>query len=277
MTKYPRTWALIKGSWSILKEDKKLILFPILSGVCCLLLVAPLVLRLSEGGDDEFRPSNDADPDFLILGVEIFLIYFGLHFVVTFFNSAIIAYASQRIRGEDATLKEALLAAVNCIMLIAGWAMIAATVGMIMGFIEEGLGRFGRIVVDILGLTWTALTFLVIPIMVIERRNAIMRHTESAELLKEVWGEGLLSTFYFFRVFLYLCVPGVILFALGFMIATNASMIIGLCLSGIYFVVLTIAHASLKSIFQAVLYYYARENMVADGFRRDDLRRAFSK
>ena len=268
---------MAKGSWSILKEDKKLILFPILSGVCCLLLVAPLVLRLSEGGDDEFRPSNDADPDFLILGVEIFLIYFGLHFVVTFFNSAIIAYASQRIRGEDATLKEALLAAVDCIMSIAGVGNDCGDGRDDMGFIEEGLGRFGRIVVDILGLTWTALTFLVIPIMVIERRNAIMATQESAELLKEVWGEGLLSTFYFFRVFLYLCVPGVILFALGFMIATNASMIIGLCLSGIYFVVLTIAHASLKSIFQAVLYYYARENMVADGFRRDDLRRAFSK
>ncbi|HEX5732967.1 MAG TPA: DUF6159 family protein [Blastocatellia bacterium] len=277
MSKYSRTWALIKGSWSILKEDKKLLLFPILSGACCLVLVTPFILRMSEDGSDEFRPADDSNLDFLILSLEVFLIYFSLHFVVTFFNSAIVAYASQRIQGEDATLKEGLLAAVDCIFLIAGWAMLVATLGLIMSLIEDRLGRFGRVIVEILGLTWAAVSFLVIPIMVIERRNAITATKESAELVKEVWGEGLLSNIYFFRVFLYLCVPGAIIFVLGFMIATNASVVICLALSGIYFVVLIIAHSSLKTIFQTVLYYYARENIVADGFRRDDLRRAFSK
>ncbi len=277
MSKYSRTWALIKGSWDILKQEKRLILFPILSGLCCILLVAPFVWRLSEDGDQEFRPADDANWDSLTYWLVAFLIYFSLHFIVTFFNSATVAYVSLRIQGEEATLKDGLLAALDCMPLIAGWAMIAATVGLILVLIEDRLGRVGRLVVEILGISWAALSFLVVPILVIERKNAISATKESAELLREVWGEGLLSTFYFFRVFLYLCVPGALLFALGFMIATNASVVICITLSGIYFMLLTITHSTLKTIFQTALYYYARENMVAEGFRRDDLRRAFSK
>ncbi|HJQ67790.1 MAG TPA: DUF6159 family protein [Blastocatellia bacterium] len=277
MSKYSRTWALIKGSWGILKQEKRLILFPILSGLCCLLLMAPFVLRLSEDGDDEFRLTDDSSLDILIILLGGLLVYSCLHFIVTFFNAAIVAYASLRIREEDASLKEGFLAALDCIHLIAGWAIIAATVGLILTLIEDRLGRFSRLIVEALGISWAAVSFLVVPILVIERRNAVTATKESAELLKEVWGEGLLSNFYLFRVFLYLSLPGLFVFALGFMIGTNASVVICLSLSLIYFVLLMIAHATLKSIFQTALYYYARESMVAEGFRRDDLRRAFSK
>ena len=147
MSKYSRTWALIKSSWSILKQEKRLILFPILSGVCCMLLMVPFVLRLSEEGDDDLRIADDPNMDLLMYILVGFLIYFSLHFIVTFFNSAIVAYASMRIRGEDATLKEGVLAALDSMFLIAGWAAIAATAGLILALIKDRLGRFARLVV----------------------------------------------------------------------------------------------------------------------------------
>jgi hypothetical protein len=277
MGKYSRTWSLIKASWNILKQDKWLLLFPSLSGLCCLLVITPFLLNLFEEDDAKVPLTNDSNTEFLVYCLLAFLIYFCLHFIITFFNSAIVAYAALRIRGENATVRDGFLIALDCILLIAGWALLAATVGVILDIIEERIGRFAKLAVTTLGISWAAVSFLVIPILVIERKHAITATKESAELLKVVWGEGLLSNFYFFRLFLYLSLPGILIFVLGFVISTNAAVVVCIILSATYTVLLMIVQSSLKAIFQTALYFYARDNFVTEGFRREDLRRSFTR
>ncbi len=45
-----------------------------------------------------------------------------------------------------------------------GYALIAATVGMILKAIEERAGFIGRIVIALIGAAWNVATFLVVPI-----------------------------------------------------------------------------------------------------------------
>ena len=40
MGKFSRSWELVKQSFAILKSDKQLMLFPILSAACCLVVTA---------------------------------------------------------------------------------------------------------------------------------------------------------------------------------------------------------------------------------------------
>lgn len=127
------------------------------------------------------------------------------------------------------------------------------------------------------GISWAAVSFLAVPVMVIERKHAISATKESAQLIEETWGEGLLSNFYFLRVFFYFSLPGVVLFILGFLISTDAAVVICISLAAIYIVMLMIVYSTLKSIFQTALYFYACENLIGKGFRREDLRRAFTK
>jgi len=46
---------------------------------------------------------------------------------------------------------------------IFGWAVLAATVGMILNMIEEKSEFIGRLVASILGGLWTVATYLVVP------------------------------------------------------------------------------------------------------------------
>jgi hypothetical protein len=219
------------------------------------------------------RFTDKSGTGFFVYWLTVFLIYFCFHFIITFFNSAVVAYAAKRIQRENVTVRDGFLTALDCIPLIAGWAFLSATVGVMLNIVEARFGRFAGIIIRVLGISWAAVSFLVIPVLVIERKDAVSATKESAELLKEVWGEGLLSNFYFFRVFLYLSLPAVLLFLLGFVISTNAAV----SLAAIYILLLMIVQSTLKSIFQTALYFYARDNLVSDGFRREDLRSAFTK
>ena len=71
------------------------------------------------------------------------------------------------------------------------WAIISATVSMILRAIEERAGFVGQIVAAIAGMAWAVVTFLVLPIIVIEGvgvRDAIKK---SGNLFKRTWGENL--------------------------------------------------------------------------------------
>ena len=73
-----------------------------------------------------------------ILGyVILFAYYVASYFVIIFFNSALVACAIIRFQGGDPTLKDGLAAAAARLPQILGWAIFAATVGMILRSIES--------------------------------------------------------------------------------------------------------------------------------------------
>src|SRR5690606_1356559 len=56
----------------------------------------------------------------------------GISFVVIFFNAALIAAAIERLRGGDPTVASGLRAVVPHIHNIFGWAVISASVGLVL-------------------------------------------------------------------------------------------------------------------------------------------------
>src|SRR5204863_3398010 len=75
---------------------------------------------------------------------------------------------------------------------ILGYALISATVGMILRWIAEK-GIIGQIVASIIGFAWNVSTYLVVPILVIENVNPVDAVKRSIELLKKTWGEQLVG------------------------------------------------------------------------------------
>ena len=75
---------------------------------------------------------------------------------------------------------------------IAGYALIAATVGMILRAIQERVGFIGRIIVGLLGVGWTVATYLVVPVLVTRDVGPIDAVKESAGWLKKTWGENVI-------------------------------------------------------------------------------------
>ena len=88
-------WELAKQSVHVLRLDKELLLFPLVSGIACLLLMASFALRLLQSGilensEAEWKQWQSKPLTYVILFAHYFLNYF----VIIFFNSVCI-YATE--------------------------------------------------------------------------------------------------------------------------------------------------------------------------------------
>jgi len=119
-------------------------------------------------------------------------------------------------------------------------------------------------------------SFLVIPILVIEKKGPLAALRDSTALLKKTWGEQLIGNFSFGLVFFLLSLPTALLFILA-AVSANAGVVIA-CLSLIvlYLLALALVQSTLQSIFQTALYFYARDARVPASFRPELLRGAMT-
>ena len=266
------TWGLMGQSWEILKQDKELLVFPLLSGICCLLVIASFVIPMI-ASDSWMPPESSAEEGEVVETSEqvvyygkLFLFYFANYLVIIFFNSAVVGCVSMRMHGQDPTLADGFRIALSRIGLVIGWSLVAATVGLILRIIEDKNEKIGRIIAGVLGMAWTAISFLVLPVMVIEGKNPIAALKDSTTMLKRTWGEQLMSNFSFGFVFFLLGIPAYMVIFLCIMSQSTAIIAIGIGVAVIYLVVLGLVQSTLQTIFQTALYYYANEGKTATGF-----------
>ena len=162
----------MKASWDLLRQDKEILLFPVLSGLSLfLILLSFAVPVIALGGVDtvhRIARHNGAVGNLVVL----FAFYFINYFVILFFNTAIVACATIRMRGGNPTVSDGLHEASTRLFDIAGWALVSASVGMLLRMIEERSRLVGRIVAGLLGMAWGITSYLVIPILVNERKRS---------------------------------------------------------------------------------------------------------
>jgi hypothetical protein len=271
MNKIYRTWSLMSACWQILKKDKEMLVFPLVSGLCCLLLLASFVVPFYLTGAWQ-PPTSDADTGRQVLYYgTLFLFYLCNYFVVIFFNCAIVACATIRLGGGDPTVGDGFRAAAARLPVIAGWALVSATVGLVLRIIEERSEKVGRFVAGLLGMAWTLVSFLVIPILVVENKPPLTALKESTQLLKKTWGEQLVGNFSFGLLFFLLGIPAYVLIFLGIVSGSGAAALVCIALAVIYLIALALVQSALQAIFQAAVYLYARNGQVAEGFQEEFL------
>ena len=201
----------------------------------------------------------------------LFVFYVCNYFIVVFFNAAIVACAASRMGGGNPTISDGLRAAASRLPVIAGWALVSATVGLVLRVIEDRSEKIGQIVAGLLGMAWTITSFLVVPILVVENKNPIAALKDSAVLLKKTWGEQLVSNFSFGMIFLLLAIPVFGLMILGFFLGSGVALAACVGLAVIYLIVLALVQSALQAIFQTALYVYARDGQVPEGFHAEVL------
>lgn len=266
----------MRASWDVLKQDKELLLFPLLSGICCVLVLAsfaaPVLAMTDWQAASESMAANaaqrmtDSDGKLSLQQVmhmlTLFAFYFSNYFVIIFFNAGLVACAQIRMEGGDPTVGDGLRAAWERMPAIAGWALLAATVGLVLRMIEERSNLIGKIIAGLVGMAWSITSFLVVPILVIENEGPLSALQRSAAMLKKTWGEQLIGNFSFGLIFLLLGLPGVVFLVLG---VVSQSVVV-IAVSVLYFVVISLAQSALQGIFQAALYLYARDGEAPEGF-----------
>ena len=261
------TWSLMRSSWGVLKRDKQLLLFPLLSGICCLLVLASFAVPIFV--TDSWHPPDKAGGaarQVLYYGT-LFLYYFANYLVITFFNSAIIACAIERMRGGTPNLSYGFREAMSRLPLIIGWSLLAATIGLLLRAIEERSEWVGRLVAGLFGLAWGVTSFLVVPVLVVERKGPFAALKGSAALLGKTWGQQIKGNFGFGAIIVLLAIPGLLLAALGVYLGTTMPTLLPaagcVLLAIVYLIGLALVQSALQSIFQAAVYLYASGGEIA--------------
>ena len=263
--------------------DKELLLFPLISGISCMLVMATFAVPLwATGFAGEVMEGNEggiSQTNQIIGYVVMFAYYFVNYFVIIFFNSALIACAIIRFKGGNPNLRDGFSAAFSRLPQIAGWALVAATVGLILKIIESRSEKVGAIVASLLGMAWSAVTYFVVPVIVVERAGPIDAAKRSFEVLKKTWGESLVANFGIGLVVFLAYLLAIIPIVLG--VVAIGSGLVPLGIAAIAFGVVTLLLVSLVSsamnaIIIGALYLYAAEGTVPEQFDDDLFRHAFA-
>ena len=200
----------------------------------------------------------------------VFLFYIANFFVITFFNTAIISCAMLRMAGGSPTVGDGFREAMARLPQIAGWALLSATVGLILRIIEDRSKWIGRLVAGLLGMAWTVTSFMVVPVIVAERKGPFAALRESTEVLRKTWGEQLVGSFSFGAVFGFLSLPALAMIIIAIVLGNAVVIMLSIALAVGYLIVLSLIQSALQSIFQAAVYLYAYNNgMAPEGFDPD--------
>jgi hypothetical protein len=275
LEKLERSWQIMRASWDVLRQDREILVFPFMSGLALILIMASFAVPIFVLGNvdsiEKIARHNGTVGNLVVA----FAFYFINYFVIVFFNTAIVACATIRMRGGNPTVGDGLSAAGACLFEIAGWALVSASVGMLLRSIEERSTLVGRIVAGLLGMAWGMTSYLVIPILVNEKKGPMEAYQESAQLLKKTWGEELIGGFSFGLMFFILALPAFGVLMAGF-IAGKTITVILFILVVLYIIMLSAVQAALQGIFQAALYQYAKKGEPPRGFDQEILNEAMT-
>jgi hypothetical protein len=284
MGRLSRSWELVTASFSILWVDKQLLMFPVISGVSCVIVT----LLLLAGGAAIFQPPLGNlsaliprdDPQAFVGSPEVmgalFLLYLANYFVIIFFNVALVGVANSRLTGGSWTFDQGLQLAWKRKWVILQWAFIAATVGMVLRALSERAGFIGRIVVGFIGVAWNLACYFVVPVLAFEELSPGAALYRSAELFKETWGEKVAGGFSLGLIFFLMMVPGFLIWMGAINYAGPKGMLAGGIFMAAYFLLLSVVSSAVQGIFNAALYRYAVDQTTPPGFSQGLFRDAWT-
>ena len=283
MGKFKASRVLFSESWAVLKQDKEILWFPVISAILSIISLVAVsaffyILMLRNNFDfskfgGEGAVLNASDKVYLYSF--IFVCYIFVLFIVNFFQSGLFAIVQARFSGSNLSFKDGIASAKKNIGKIFVWSLISATVGVILQIIANSSKRIGQIVASLLGTAWNILTYFSLPALVVGGFGVVDSFKESASVIRKTWGETFILNFGVSAV-LTVATFIVFIFSAGLVfLFPSAGMLVGVIIFFIIFAVcISVLSSTLNSIFKLALYNYARTGQVPVGFSPDVIKSA---
>jgi len=275
MERFKRGWKLSKQSWAVVKSDKSLVAFPIIS-----VFAAIITMIIFFGGGAAMAAATGSPWGALPL---VIIGAYLLTVVGVFTSVALASCATEALEGRDTTVGQGISAARGRMKLIFAWAAVALFVGVlisiIQGLLEEVVGGLASAIIGgIAGVVWAVATFFVIPVIALDGLGPKEAIKTSAHVVKERWGEGVVgSSAIGLITFFVAIVPAFAIMFLGFVLLGSSAVGGGLLITigVLVFVIALLFQTTIMAVFRVALYRYATEDQVLAGFDREALESAF--
>lgn len=262
-----RSWYLFRGSLHVLNQDRELLVFPLISGILTFGIIATFVLPIIwtvESFGEEWIDGVSETAAYSLL----FVFYFISYSITYYFNAAIVSCAIYRMKGGNPDLKGGIRAASARFKEILAWALVSSTVGLILKMIQNKSNTVGKIAAGLVGVAWSVASYLVIPILVMEKKGPLDAIKASSALVKKTWGEQVAGNIGFGMFFTLILLPIFVMIPILAMTQNTVVILIMVSALVLYVALVALVQSTLTAIYQAALYLYAREDYVPEGFSR---------
>jgi hypothetical protein len=264
------TTALLKASFRVLGENKRLLVFPAVSlGAEAVVLAAfavPWVVaqRHDTSGGTHLGPLE---------WIPLALCYVLLNVVAAFFNTALFFAVRQAFDGAEVSRAEALRAAFRRFPTIVLWVVLSSTIGLIIRTVERRV----PIVVTLLDVAWSCVSFLALPVLAFEDAGLLAGTRRASRLFRDVWKEQFSAALRLGWLQLLLMIPVIVIMFFGLASGEASTMLAAAALCVLWFGLCVLLMSFVTGVFRVAMYVYATAGTTPAQFEGIDLSRAFSR
>lgn len=253
------SWLLLKESWRFLRADSELLLVPVVATIVMVMLFGVFSIGMLISGIVIAGESAATSGIMFVAGV-----YLIASFSLALAQAVVTNTVNERAHGRNATFAHSLGAAVRRFPALFVWALISATVGVVLRVISEQSERFGRFGLRLLGAGWALATYFVVPAIIIDKKSALAALPHSTSVFRKAWGESLVTVVSLNLIFLVLHMLAILVFFGCFYVSVEQSVPQLFVVAGIAYVIWLFGALSLKQVLDSVvvtlLYIYANTN-----------------
>ena len=276
-----RGWEITKAAWSVLKLHPKLALLPVLSALALAVVLALIVAMAINSPEfaNAGQFARSAHNDRMTIYPLLFVVYFVSFFVVVFFNSALIFCSLQCFAGHEPSLTKGLATAAGRLPQILMWALVASTVGLLLqaleDFLTDKLGFLGALLGGVGQVGWAAITYFVVPVLVVEGTGPVEAVKRSSAILRQTWGEAVSGEGGLGLISMALILPAI---PLAGLLASNGVPPIPLFVFAVlYGLTVAVVFSTLGTLFRTGVYVYATTGKAPAALDAGLLQGAFKK
>jgi Family of unknown function (DUF6159) len=265
-----RATRLLAASFSVLREDPQLLVFPAVAMALTLVLGAlSFALSISNGGGS----SNAKNVVFFASLVSAY----PITFVSLYCGVALAAVLAGRLDGRNMTAHDGWMAARERIGIIAAWTLVVCTVGAALRLIERYVPLGARIVIAVVDLSWTLATMFAVPVLAYENLGPLQVLRRSSHIFRQRWGTqvGGIVAISVGSVFMY--IPFIVLLAAG-MGTAGAMGTLLVILGGAGMFAAIALQVAMDQVFRVFVYRSAVDLDTSGGpFSQSDLQAPFTR
>lgn len=302
MGKFSMSTDLLKRSATVVRENKKLLLFPLIIFACIIVMaafyLAPIALtstghaltdpahwkaianhwvdtKSTVGGES----SGSLKPAGYLLFASLYLLSM---FIATFFNVAFFHEILRALDGRPVSIRGGVRFAISRLRSIAIWSLFAGVVGLLIRALEERVGFIGRWVTALIGLAWSVASVFAVPLIVRDDQgaNPLRYLKSSASILRRTWGEAIIGyagislgrgaiALGMGCLFIFLVIPVLVVFNSVAMVLTMGVIAIG-CI-----IVVSYVLSVVNQVYRGALFIYATEGVIPGPFNETDMNMAW--
>jgi hypothetical protein len=265
-----RTSRLLRASFSVLRQDPELLVFPAVAMTLTLLLGA-LSFALSIG-----HGASTHDTRSVIFFASLLAAY-PITFVSIYCGVALAAVLAGRLEGRPMTASDGWQAARERIGIIAAWTLMVCTVGAALRLIERYVPLGAKIIVAIVDLSWTLATMFAVPVLAYENLGPVDVLRRSSRIFRQRWGTQLGGIVGIGVASVFIYIPFVLLLIVG-VASTGAIGVLLTVLGGGGLFAAIAAQTAMDQVFRVFVYRSAIGLDTSTGpFAESDLQAPFAR